>query len=274
MHAFSHAKINLFLNIIGKKDDGYHKIQSYFVLLNLCDHITLEYSHIDKCVVEDAEIEGKNIVLKTIDFFREFYDIKNHFDIHITKKIPVSAGLGGGSSNAATVLNMLYSMFDIKDKEKIPNKIVAYKIGADVPFFLNSKNAFIEGIGEIISPKFWKKNLYILLINPNIEVSTKDVYKNILPYDTDLNLDTYDDNKILSNIINGKNDLEFHVQKKYPVIKDLLYSMKTYNKTSRMSGSGSTCFSMFDTKADMLSGYNYFSKQYPNYWMHYEKILL
>ena len=273
--ARSHAKVNLFLNIVGKDSKGYHNLQSYFVLLNLSDMITVNTSdHATICSFENSEQIGNNIVIKAIEYINAVNNSLKFAKIHIKKNIPIAAGLGGGSSNAAMILNLLPKLWNLPELTCNQIKEVAYNIGADIPFFYYNKNSFIEGIGDKITPINVSKKLFILLVNPGLKVITKEVYsciKGDFPPEI-----LYNKEVIINEIFHGKNDLEKHVIQKYPLIGDLLKVIKEQNNclVSRMSGSGSTCFGIFEQEEDLIKAKNKLKKIFKNFWMHHEKICI
>lgn len=267
----SHAKVNLFLNIIGKEQNDYHSLQSFFCLLNLTDYISIEPSTNTNCVIDGGKIVD-NIVFKAVNYANKLNDANKTVNIKIKKNIPIAAGLGGGSSNAAIVLKLLEKIYNFPKLSAEQLKEIANNIGADIPFFYINKNAFVEGIGEKIMPIKLDKNIFILLINPGIKVITKDIFSSI------------DDNfspsiicykkSIINEIINGKNDLEKYVRQRYTIVDDLLNFIKMQQNclVSRMSGSGSTCFGIFEKEEDALNAKKEAEKVYGTQLIHYEKL--
>ena len=272
MYATSHAKVNLFLNIIGKEQKGYHGLQSFFCLLNLADYISIEPSTSTNCVIEGANIITDNIVFKSVNYTNKLNNVNKTININISKNIPIAAGLGGGSSNAATVLKLLENKYNFPKLNAEQLKEVAINIGADVPFFYINKNAFIEGIGERITPIKLGKSIYILLVNPGIKVVTKDIYLYIRDNFSSKIICSKD--AIINEIFNGKNDLEKYVKNQYSIINDLLDFIKMQKNclVSRMSGSGSTCFGIFEKEEDALNAKVEAEKKYGTQLIHYERL--
>ncbi len=174
----SPAKINTFLNVIGKTKDGYHTIDSHLQLVSLFDEFLIKEAKntIIKCNTNIAQ--DQNIIFRTMSWFEKRYKKRHKFQIKLTKNIPIGSGLGGGSSNAATMLNFLCHYNGISNKY-LDYKDLAIEIGADVPFFVNSRSCYVGGIGEIIL-KEKSRNSNFLLIVPNFEVSTKKVFQSNL----------------------------------------------------------------------------------------------
>ncbi len=267
----SHAKVNLFLNIVGREQDNYHSLQSFFCLLNLTDNITIKHATNTICIIDrDGIID--NVVYKAINYLNKLNNVNKTVNIRIKKNIPISSGLGGGSSNAATVLKLLEKLYSFPklDAEKL--KEIANNIGADVPFFYINKNAFVEGIGEKIMPMKLNMKIFILLINPGIKVITKDIFSSI-SYNFSSRI-ICNKKSVINEIFNGKNDLEKYVRRKYTIVDDLLNFIKMQQNclVSRMSGSGSTCFGIFEKKEDALNARKEAEKIYGNQLIHCEKL--
>lgn len=246
----SPAKVNLFLNIVDQIDNGYHIIESFFVKLKLSDSIIIERSNVLQCeVVGRDDIGGENIVLRVAKTLQAIFDVKEGVKIIIEKNIPIGAGLGGGSSNAATVMLMLKEFWHLDASVDDLFKI-AMMIGADVPFFLQSHHAaYVTGIGDIIAPKKLGIQLYILLIYPNYQSTTRDVYRGFefqVRHKKAAQQGT--GQYILENIYHGKNDLESVALNLYPFIAKIKEFLLIQQEVLfvRMSGSGSVFFACFD----------------------------
>ena len=259
MKLFSPAKINLFLAVKGKKEDGYHEIVTLLCCIDLCDNIILDFPQEGitcKCDAVDVPNGKTNIAYQAASLFlsnleKEKGISPNGVTISIEKKIPVGAGLGGGSSNAATVLlglNEHYgNIFPLSSLMEM-----GLSIGADVPFFLFKKPAFATGIGEKLSLFKGLKQYKVVLVYPNQSISTKAVYKN-------LNLGLTKCKQKLNCLLFKKktfivpdhlcNDLEPVTGFMCPDIN--LIKQKFLNegaKGSLMSGSGSSVFGLFSEK--------------------------
>ena len=175
------SKINLYLKVTGKRDDGYHEIESLFVpLAEPCDQVTISESVTAGIIIDsdsnNIPLDETNICYKAAAEFAKFANIEPTWEIHIEKKIPVAAGLGGGSSDAAAVLKLLNeNVKRIDDSELVR---IAASIGADVPFFLNPVSSIGKGIGEILNPVKLEICLDVVLVNPLFPVSAKWGYEN------------------------------------------------------------------------------------------------
>ena len=266
----SPAKLNLYLHIKQKYQNGFHEIDSLFVRINLYDEIVISHSPGSK-----IERNGDLSYLKTDDLcYRAAITLKQKSDCNLgciltlKKRIPIGAGLGGGSSNAATVLKGLNKLWNLRyTKEEL--KIIAKEIGADVPFFIEDANCFGTGIGEnliaISDPEFLPK--YYVILTPNIKVSTGLIFENFQLTKQHLTRPKISENEkveILSLqkpfFTFGCNDLESTVVSLFPKISQYLHTMKNIAEKSgipvescRMSGSGSTIFCGLPTKESALS---------------------
>ena len=182
------AKINIGLNIINKRSDGYHNLETIFYPVNICDdiEISIEPSSQNKNTVKitsnnpSLPIDSSNLCYKVVDNFFLKFPIKDHYEIiiHIDKNIPVGGGLAGGSSNAGTLIKFLADYFGISILDNWDKFIdISLSVGSDVPFFLFGKPCFASGRGERMMPlNNFKVEYDILLVNPNIEVSTKKAF--------------------------------------------------------------------------------------------------
>lgn len=252
----AHAKINLSLNIIDKLDNGYHDLDMINLPLMLHDKITIiEKRHFKKTIIKTNvdEIKENNIVLKAVEVLRNKYNFSNHFLIKITKKIPLSSGLGGGSADAAAALRGLFHILNINPtyEEQIE---IATKIGADVPFCLFNQPARVKGLGDKLYFFSFDKRSSILIIKPQAGLSTKEVYGRVevtpvVSYDLNQIIKALqEENLILLNELIG-NDLEkpaFGLLKQIKEIKEMMIIDGLKNVL--MSGAGSAIFSLDEKK--------------------------
>lgn len=233
------AKINLFLKIINKRSDGYHNLQSIFQNISLYDEIYIKLRNDGKINLQNTDVP----ILKELDLGYKaakilLADTKIGADIVIDKNIPVGSGLGGGSSDAATILMALNSLGSINFKK---NKLMrlGLKLGADVPFFIFGKNAWVEGVGEKLSPVEAPESTFFICV-PDLSISTQSIFNSfeLTKPSIPLKIATYFDGEIYDS---AKNDLEGTVIKKHKEIADLLSWLKNFG-FARMSGSGSSVF--------------------------------
>jgi len=251
MKILSPAKINLFLHVTGKRPDGYHNLVTVMCCVSLYDTISLT-THVKKTTVSCSNPkvpqDEKNISFKAADLFLNRLNRKEGVEITIKKEIPVAAGLGGGSSNAAAVflgLNRCYGYpFSLDDL-----MVMGISIGADVPFFLFGKPAVAKGMGEKVEVINGLPSYKVLLVYPGFGVSTAEVYKK---YDFGLTKCKKKlKQSLLKNcIFNGSfhlcNDLETVVMPRYPDILAAKEALLNHGALGAlMSGSGSTVFGLF-----------------------------
>lgn len=250
------CKINLFLKITGKREDGYHNIETvFFPLEEPFDEITLDFDSAPGIKIDSDNLslplDENNICWKAAESFAKFAEITPAWKISIKKRIPVAAGLGGGSGNAAAVFRLLNEKYDAIDGEKL--KDIALKIGADVPYFLNPVPARATGIGENIRPLKVDTPLFFVLVNPKFPVSSKWAYINRIspggkiPEITGMisALESGNADAIARNMYN---ELGLALFKKFPalkIIRDTL--MEAGALAAEISGSGPTVFAIADS---------------------------
>ena len=263
MKILSPAKINLFLHITGKRDDGYHDLVSLMCCVSLYDTVIIDITGTGIFVSCDSpKVPGDetNLAWKAAElFFNSLNRMAGNKEagvkISIYKKIPVAAGLGGGSSNAAAVFLGLNRHFGNPFNE---NELMdmGLKIGADVPFFIFQRPALASGIGEELKPYYSLKKQFVILICPGIHVSTAEVYKNL-----DLGLTKCE--KKLKRILLGKqvfdsdrhlcNDLETVTETRFPEIASIKEALIDNGaKGALMSGSGPSVFGLFSKKKNRM----------------------
>ncbi len=252
------AKINLFLKVTGKRPNGYHEIISIFQKISLLDTITFKLNGSSKislqCDHPNVPVDGSNLIVKAAEALRKFTQCGYGADITLKKNIPVAAGLGGGSSNSATTLVALNELWglDLSTREL---EEMAFKLGADVPFFLNSSLALVEGAGERVTPLAPRKSIPILLVNPGFAISAKDAYQKsnfnfnpVEPRESVLNdMESGEPARIAKHLMN---DLQPWALKTYPELKTLKNKMESLKPAPLgvlMSGSGPTLFATYDS---------------------------
>jgi len=252
----SPAKINLFLKVTGKRDDGYHNLITLMCPIDLSDTIFIQFEQEKTCITcshPDVPENKKNLAYRAVQvFFKMFHNndkkINKGTNIIIKKNIPVGAGLGGGSSNAAKVLLALNHYYDQSFSFQTLLKM-GLSLGADVPFFLSDKPAIATGIGEKLNVYKRLKPFWVVVVYPGFSVSTAEVYKNLNLGLTKRkkNLKGYlFDNQDLYLPHDLCNDLETVTERRYPDVRDAKKNLLDFGaKGALMSGSGPTVFGIF-----------------------------
>lgn len=247
----SPAKINLGLNIINKRDDGFHNIETIFYPLNLSDELIFTESNkfIFASNDENLNKEKTNLITKAKELLEFATQEKLNVRIELIKNIPIGAGLGGGSSNAATTLLALNELFNLDLSNQILNQL-ALQLGSDVPFFINPVPLFAESRGEILYPINFKLDKYLLIVNPGIHIATKWAFSLIKPNNPQSSLKSFIDKEscCIKDIMKiASNDFEKIVFEHFPEIKEIKEKMFEFGASySMMTGTGSTVWAMFD----------------------------
>ena len=251
----AHAKINLFLNVVGKREDGYHNLETVFQSIDLHDEIILRERDkkgvVIQCNHPDVPSDSSNLAYAAAQAISNSVGGMRGLEIRIEKRIPVAAGLGGGSANAAAVLHGINELFSLEITQSTLMRI-GTELGADVPFCLIGGTAFGTGIGDILTPLSPLTDVSLILINPGISVSTADIFRNLhIPLTKQAK-----ESIIIRNCVEkrdtvgiGKNlynFLEIPVFSKYPELSEIKshLSMQVGTLGSLMSGSGATIFAL------------------------------
>jgi 4-diphosphocytidyl-2-C-methyl-D-erythritol kinase len=243
------AKLNLFLHICGRRDDGYHNLQTVFQFLTIADDLTFTLRH-------DGQIQLKtpfagvaaddNLIVRAAKLLQQASQTSFGADISINKRLPMGAGIGGGSSNAATTLVGLNQLWQTNfSREQL--QALGVQLGADVPIFIYGKSAWAEGVGEklvaIDLPEHW----YLLLI-PDCHVSTKEIFSHKeLTRDTKITtMATFLEQGSQGQF---KNDCEILVRKLYPEVDQAFEILNNFTK-AQMTGTGACVYAQFNTEQE------------------------
>lgn len=252
----AYAKINLALDVIGKRDNGYHDVRMIMQSIKLYDKITIKPTQNPEIIIKTnlhyLPTNENNIVYAAAKLFRETYDIQDGFYITLEKKIPVAAGMAGGSSDAAATLKALNQLYDMNLSIEELMKL-SVSLGADVPYCLMYGTALSEGIGEILTPLRPAPNFHCLIVKPPVSVSTKYVYENLdlsqrtQAPDIDGMVEAIHDHDSEGIVRRLSNVLETVTLKAHPEIEEIKKEMlKQGALNCLMSGSGPTVFGLFD----------------------------
>ena len=261
LHIRSFAKINISLNITKKREDGFHEIDSIMLPITLHDSLVVTKSSnaVDNYVTIDDFSIGSfsyNLATFSIEKLQKAYHFNDKFRVLIHKVIPIQAGLGGGSSNAAFTMKSVNQLLKLgaSDEELIE---LSKPLGCDIPFFIKCKPARVQGVGEILTPINVKNNYYVLIVKPDAGCSTKEIYR--LSDSMDLKtcdidavvkaLEEGDDDLLANNIYNA---LQEPAIQTVPVIKQIIGELQNNGlKIVQVTGSGSAVFALSTDKKQL-----------------------
>lgn len=235
----AYGKVNLSLDVVGLREDGYHQLDMLMAPIDLYDTLEINISDIDafSCNIR-MPWDDRNLVYRAIRLFEDKYDLHCRYEVKLEKGIPSQAGLGGGSSDAACCLNMLYELHGIEesDEEKIA---LAKKLGADVPFFLYTRASRVKGIGEQLEFVQLPEDLEVLLVKPDKGISTREAFEllDTMEY-SHPNIDEIAGDVEHSGLENSLEKSAFVLLPEIRTVKDIC--LKHGFRQVVMSGSGST----------------------------------
>ncbi|MBN1686412.1 MAG: 4-(cytidine 5'-diphospho)-2-C-methyl-D-erythritol kinase [Spirochaetales bacterium] len=264
----SPAKINVHLGIGGKRPDGYHNICSWFLKVSLYDsiYVNLQPASTSVVIEGNAGVPVKaDLMFKAAELFYEESGISGRCIIRIDKKIPIGAGLGGGSSNAATVLMALNHLHGaVLPVDRLYE--LCSRLGSDVPFFLGGPSAVVSGRGEILREIYPKRSWWVLLVDPGFPISTREAY---CWFDTEIEAqqELHPDAEDLRLLIEGPtekwrffNAFSPVLYRRYPVLERICAGLASGGAVhAAVSGSGSACFGLFETHAGAVKAVSKFS---------------
>ena len=266
----SSAKINLFLDVLSKRSDGYHQIRTIFSEIELSD--TINFALTKKGTIKllsnkDFVSAKKNLIYKVAIFIKKKYSVKFGVEIELQKNIPISAGMGGGSSNAASTIIALSELWDLNLSKKEKHEI-AEKFGSDINFFLEGGCALGENRGEKLSNLKQIELDNIFLVNPGFGISSKEAYEAV-------SLDGYENDNWIKLIKHENtqlcyNKLQEGVCKKYPEIRKIIdHLLENGAEQAMLSGSGATIIGFCPDKATAEKFSIYYSNM--SYWNYVTK---
>lgn len=276
--AVAPAKVNLFLHVTGRREDGYHNLESAAVFTEAGDVITVQPAEILSLNITGAfadaiPADANNLVLKAAAKLQSHFKITKGATIFLEKNLPVASGIGGGSSDAATTAKLLSKLWSIETGVDELSELLL-PLGADIPACLHARPLLMSGIGEKIIPVELDREYWLLLCNPLKPVATKDVFKTITAYDEPI--DTLP--SPLSTAFlreNTRNTLTGGAVQKASEIAGLLTFMAALEQSElvRMSGSGASCLALFDDKESASSAEKKLKEKYPDYWIQNSRII-
>ena len=268
LSAAAPAKLNLFLHVVGRRDDGYHLVQSAFALLDFGD--TLHFTRReDGMINRTSTLAGvapeDDLVVRAAQLLQRESKTSLGADIAVEKRIPMGGGLGGGSSDAASTLMALNRLWDLK-LSRLRLQALALPLGADVPFFVFGQNAWAEGVGEALQPLALPNWWYVVLL-PSVQVPTPLVFghpeltRNTIP----LKIADFS----ASGLAELKNDLQAVVLEEFPEVTVSFRALRAVSQKSifgaRMTGSGACVFAAFETESDARDAFSKVSPEHKGF---------
>ncbi|MFA7288801.1 MAG: 4-(cytidine 5'-diphospho)-2-C-methyl-D-erythritol kinase [Melioribacteraceae bacterium] len=262
------AKINIGLKVVSKRDDGFHNLYTFFYpIYGLSDILSFKKNNADYFISNDPAIKDdeSNLIIKAKRLIEKKVSIILKTEITLQKNIPMGAGLGGGSSDAAATLISLNELFSLN----IPyNELIemALELGSDVPFFIKAKPSIGQLRGELLNQVEVEIDRFILIVNPNIHISTAEAFRHIIPsesnwdYKNIIEEERFNFSKLQKETVNDFEEFVFGKHPEIKVIKDIMISNGSH--FSMMSGSGSTVYGFFDSRESALRVSNKLNHSY------------
>lgn len=271
MIARAYGKINISLDVVGKREDGYHLLQMIMQQIDLYDNISVEKAESGISLKTNRSylpVDKGNLAYRAAELFMNNYDINSGLTIEIEKNIPVSAGLAGGSTDAAAILMILNKLFEVNAPlEELME--LSLGLGADVPFCIKGGTALCENIGEMITPLKPFKNHLLVLVKPPFGVSTKEVYKGLKLEkihkhpNTPILIEAVENQDLKFVARNMKNVLENVTLRKHNKIRTIKKQLLELGAIgAMMSGSGPSVFGFFDDILTAQKCYDAMKKEY------------
>ncbi len=261
MTLLSPAKLNLFLHITGRRPNGYHNLQTFFQLLDYGDTLSFT-TRTDGQITLAPELLGvgfeQNLIIKAARELEPYKPAGAGADIHLTKRLPMGGGIGGGSSNAATTLVALNNLWNC-GLTKNQLQAIGLKLGADVPVFINAQTAWAEGVGEELQAVEMQPK-WFLVAQPDCHVSTAEIFSH-----KDLTRDTSAIKVAAFLERGGKNDCEALVRKLYPQVDNALIWLQKFDRNAQMTGTGACVFASFESAETALQVQAQLPKHLPGF---------
>lgn len=257
----AYAKVNLALDVLRRREDGYHDVCMIMQNLSLYDTLTFTMEEADalaitlSCDKEFVPCDERNLIYKAIVLMGETYHLTGHIHVELVKRIPVEAGMAGGSTDCAAAFHAMRELYglDVSDQELME---LGVKLGADVPYCIMAKTALSEGIGEVLTEVAPLPDCFVVVAKPTISVSTKMVYENLhaneLQHHPDVAgmIEALKQGDLSGVASRMENVLETVTTKLYPQIEEIKQTMKESGaENAIMSGSGPTVFGLYREKA-------------------------
>ena len=270
------AKLNLALHVTGQRADGYHLLESLVAFADFGDEVTVEPAEADEFVVSGqfaswVPIDGGNLVIAARDLLRDLLPGETPpVRIALEKRLPVASGVGGGSSDAAAAIKALTALWGVQvDENELAT--AALSLGADLPMCLAERPLIARGIGDEIEPLGRFPGVHAVLVNPGAQISTPEIFKALEKRDNDPLPEwaTANDALQLAGALTGlRNDLQRPAIEQCPAISDVLEALRANGaELARMSGSGATCFGIFDNPGPAFAAADVIGKREPGWFV-------
>lgn len=275
------AKVNLDLRVLGRRDDGYHELESLVAFAGIGDELTLDPDgplslSIAGPRATGLAVDDGNLVLRAARALEAARPGLRFGRLHLVKRLPVASGIGGGSADAAAALRLLARLNGIAMSDPILHDVAA-QVGADVPVCLDSRARLMAGIGERLGPALRLPRLFALLVNPGVAVETVAVFRALgLAHgqrlgcpDDKAGYETASASELLANLTRSGNDLAVPAQRVAPGIGEVLERLERIPdcRLARMSGSGATCFALFDDCRASAAAAKVLQRDRPDWWV-------
>lgn len=282
MELLAPAKINLFLHITGKRDNGYHELESLISFADFGDILHIQdakdlsfsaqgaFEKLFKKSEIDTSPTSKNIIIKTLWALAELAGRDPKLKIILEKNLPLAAGIGGGSADAAAMARYLVDVWNIPQNSKLDEILLS--LGADVPVCFYGHSAFVSGIGEDIKAAPSMPKTHAVLVNPRQSCSTQDIFEKFNSgYRKSIELPkSFETTQNLCEFLKAQhNDLEDAAIRNIPAIYDILTLLDEFDDCllARMSGSGATCFGIFETQDQAINAKRQLRQTHPDWWI-------
>ncbi|MGO3752288.1 MAG: 4-(cytidine 5'-diphospho)-2-C-methyl-D-erythritol kinase [Peptoniphilaceae bacterium] len=264
----SYGKINISLDVVSKRNDGYHNIKTIMQKISIYDELEIKKSSYFNFKSNVRELDTKeNLIYKAYKLLENYAGKELPVEIFLKKNLPIAAGLAGGTGNGALTLKAINDLYELNISEEKLREI-SLKLGADFPYMLSSGTMLASGIGENLTKLENFRGINLIIVNPGYGVSTKEVYSNL-----EVSNERVDFQKIIEDMKNRdlkslkdsmSNKMEVEVFKRHKDIKLIKDKLNDFGGASLMSGSGPSVFSLFDDYKDLNSAYEYFKPIYKN----------
>ncbi len=272
------AKINLTLEVLGKRRDGYHELNSLVAFANCGDSLSLKTQNMQDLIISGpfaSGLEGENLILKAANFITSTYPDVQSGVFSLDKRLPIASGIGGGSADAAAAIRLLSSQIS-GVSEELDLTAIARELGADIPVCIAQKPVMMTGIGDTLTPIGELAPLHAVLVNPGVPVSTGEIFRRLNASEVSVSdcssiqipsLADFDD--VLDYMAHHDNDLQAVAEGIEPAVVEVINNIQDQDgcRIARMSGSGATCFGIFENDAQTQRAVSEISRFHEGWWV-------